>query len=338
MKILPVYQAQNFMTFGAFMEGDLPDPLNYDIQTVLNNMVTGRLFNRKPGANGVQTYTPQNISAYQMSPAPAWTTVQGLRGKRVFPKVTLPYSKVYSEIVNAVQSPYQLESIMCSILNHRCHSAVADARIFGWPTVAYGETIAPKQNADGTFTVVEYDFGADVTLDQCLIYVPASTTNSVLNVTTFLQVLSGSTWSDVKALGAPVVNPTTHTLGYTGRKFRIVTKGASFPIAAGLSSFQVQFYGDYVSGTSPRTLGNIGHVVMIDMYQGSSYASGVLLSPVIAGNAGRLFPHYGLSITDNLTTADQYDVFISDAKVYPSNEQSIGLINVSFKPVVMGAY
>jgi len=339
MKILPVYQTQSLLSFGAFMEGALPDPLNYDIHTVLNNMVTGRIFSRTPLANSIQRYTPQNVTAYQASPAPAWTTTQGYRGKRVFPKVTLPYSTVYADLSNNSASPYQLESIMCSILNHRCHSTTADARIFGWPSASYGGTVIPKQNADGTWPIADYDFGADVSLDQCVIYYPSSVSNSMLNYTMYLQVLVGNTWTDVRSIYTPRDNPSVITLGTTGRKFRLVSKNTTFPIASGNCSFQVQFYGDYVSGTAPRSPGNIGHVVMIDMYQGGTpYGGGITLSPTALNNMGRLFPHTGLSITDDLATADQFDVFLSDAKVYPSNEQSVGLINVTFKPVVMGAY
>lgn len=356
MKIVPINTNTTVSLFGAFMEGAIPNPLNYDIQTLLNNMVSSRIFRSVPTGQGGQTLSPETIGSYQVSPAPAWTTAQGYRGKRVMPKVTMPYSKSYQDLylVNyAANVQFQLDAIASTILNHRvADSATGGAvRYAAWPSNTSAAIMVPKErNADGVWEYVNYDFGADVTINSLTSLLGnniTATMNLFANNTNnqvFLQVQQGSTWTDVTNLSVNMFVAAANTEKFftlpstvTGRRFRIVSKAGVNPFASGIASFALQFYGDYTSGVSPRVLGKVGHVVLFKAVSAPwtylfSFSTDVLY------NYGRFFGHFALSVTDDLKQASNYDVFVSDATVAPGQEQAVGIIYINNKVINTEAY
>ena len=354
MKIVPINTNTTVSLFGAFMEGAIPNPLNYDIQTLLNNMVSSRIIRSVPTVQGGQTLSPETIGGYQVSPAPAWTTAQGYRGKRVMPKVTLPYSKSYPELylVNyAASVQFQLDAIASIILNHRVADSGSAVRYAAWPSSNSAAIMVPKErNADSVWEYVNYDFGADVTINALTSLLGTNTTasnnlfaNSLTNKV-FLQVLQGSTWTDVTNLSVNMYNASANTEKFftlpspvTGRRFRIVSKSTTNPFDTGVASFALQFYGDYTSGVSPRVLGKVGHVVLFKVVTGL-WANVFNFSTDVLYNYGRFFGHFALSVTEDLKQAANYDVFVSDASVVPGQEQAVGIIYINNKVINTEAY
>lgn len=350
MKILPIYQNSAAVMYGAFMEGNLPNPLNYDMQTVLNNMVSGRVFMQTQQTAGQQALLPSTQPSYQVSPPPAWTTAQGYRGKRVLPKVTFPgHTDVFSEINTSIGSvQYQLDVIFATILWHRvCHTTnpnwVASAAPISTGTV-FG---AKNKNAEGSWTYVEYDFGADVVINSLASIAGTSAASNLLNPAAsyllFLQVQVGGVWQDVTSITNNLSNTGLEKFyqlpaEVRGRRFRIVSKAAANPFATGFGTYALHFYGDYVSGTAPRTVGKVQHLVMFQTAFGTSYAAPSMSTGLIVQSYGRYFGHYGLSITDDLKQAASNDLFISDATVYPGQEQAISSFTVSYKPITTEVY
>lgn len=348
MKMLPIAQTTPQVQFCAFMENTLPNPLNYDAQTLANNMVTGRMFVQAASANGLQTLTPLTYPAYQVSPAPAWTTVAGFRGKRVLPKLTLPYASAYADIVPQANAQYQLDIAIGTILNHRCAST---SSAIMYATQAAGGTLPiPKQNADGTWPIAEYDFGADVTINSLTSLNQGSSGSHPFLASgvymVFLQVLVGSTWTDVTNVTTNLTVAATNSEKFftlpatvTGRKFRLVSKAAGWPFTLGIGLFSLHFYGDYVSGSSPRVLGKIQHAVLMTAASANVYSGVLSTNPYAVGWAlGRLFPHIGFTVTDDLKQASVNDLFLTDATVYPGTEQTVGIISYAYKPIVLEAY
>lgn len=351
MKILPIYQNTPLVVFGAFMEGNLPATLNYDLQTVLNNMVSGRVFLQTQLGNSQQQALPTTVSAYQVSPAPAWTTVQGYRGKRVLPKITFAsYSTVFQDLVgNLGVNSLQLDMLFCTILAHRTASTTA---AYLPPCVAPGNATVPAvktANADGTWTLAEYDFGAEVIINSlgaiCLLPANNLFGGAAANML-FLQVQQGSSWVDATSITANLTVNNANAEKYfqlpatvQGRRWRIVSKAAANPFTTGVGSFALQFYGDYASGSSPRTLAKIQHAVMMPTMYGSGWASTTGLSNGLSSTSyGRYFAHYGLSITDDLKQAANFDLVLNDATVYPAQEQAVSSFTVTYKPVATEVY
>lgn len=335
MKIVPIYQNAATQVFGAFMEGVLPDVLNYDLPTLLNNMVTGRLFSQAPNAAGQQYAAPTSVTSLQTSPQPAWTTVQGFRGKRVMPKVSFPtFAQNYQD---AVSYSAQLDMIFATIMFHRFSSTSSATP----PGLGSSALPGPRvQNADGTWTLVEYDFGADVAVTGLASMTTVANVLNILNasVPIFLQVLSGSTWTDVCPLAPNLTNGGTYSEKFyqlpatvTGRKFRVVVKSSTQPMTSGIATFAMHFYGDYV-GAVPRTFGKIQHLVMFPLAFGPTGTTTPAFSNMAPINYGRQLPHYGFSVTDDLKLASTNDILISDATVYPGQEQAVGALQLNFKP------
>lgn len=349
MKIVPLYQNTPQAVFGAFMEGNLPTTLNYDLQTVLNNMVSGRAFLQNNIGVSQQQLTPTAVSGYQVSPAPAWTTVQGYRGKRVLPKVTFAsYSAVYQDLVaNLSLNSQQLDMLFFTILAHRTASTTA---AYIGPCISTNSAVPPVKtvNADGSWTLVEYDFGAEVVVNSlaaiCLI--PA---NNLFSVTagnlTFLQVQQGSSWVDVTNINTNLSVTIAQSEKYfplpatvQGRRWRVVSKAATNPFPTGLGPFILHFYGDYASGTSPRTLAKIQHAVIMPVVYSTVWGSVAMSNGLSAIAYGRYFGHYGLTITDDLKQAANFDLVLNDATVYPAQEQAVSSFTVTYKPVATEVY
>lgn len=352
MKILPIYPNAATIMFGAFMEGNLPNPLNYDLQTVLNNMVSGRVFQQTQIGGGQQSLIPATAATYQCSPYPAWTTAQGFRGKRVMPKVTFAsYSTVYQDLVtsNITYSQYQLDMLFSSILLHRVASTTNATLL---PCASPGANIAiptvKTANADGTWTLAEYDFGADVIINSLASIIQSGTNNMLSNNASYLvtlQMLVGSTWTDVTSLTTNLFNTSLNSEKYfqlpatvQARKFRIVSKAVTNPFTSGISSFAIHFYGDYATGSSPRTLGKVQHAVIFPHSYGGSYSSPSFSNGLNNYSFGRYFPHYGLTVTDDIKQAAVNDVVITDATAYPGQEQAVGALTVTYKPATLEVY
>lgn len=350
MKILPIYQNTATVMYGAFMEGNLPNPVNYDIQTVLNNMVSARAFLQTPIGASQQQMSP-NTTSLQSSPAPAWTTVQGFRGKRVLPKVTFAsVTNVYQEIVASglgnVQ--FQLDVLFATILWHRVASTTTATQApCTAPPAAATVPVVKTANADGTWTLAEYDFGAEVVINALTSLAQSSNNimSTVASNMVFLQMQQGSSWVDVTSITANVSTTTTNSEKYfqlpstvQARRFRLVSKAVSNPFSIGVGTFALHFYGDYASGTAPRVLGKIQHCVMIPFGYGNSYGIPALSANLAANSYGRYFAHYGLSVTDDLKQAANFDVFLNDATVYPAQEQAVSSFTVTYKPIVLEAY
>lgn len=349
MRILPInmnYAAQ--MMYGAFMETVMPNPVNYDMQDVLNNMVSSRVFTQNAGAGGVQTLTPMSYPSYQTSPAPAWTTVQGFRGKRVLPKVKLPYSDQYADINWALPAMQgQLDVIMSTILNHRVASTASATTLAANPSASSG-MVLPAKNSDGTWTVAEYDFGAEVSINAAA-SVSLTTTYNILatnaTINLWLQVQSGNVWTDVTNVTTNISSNSANVEKYfqfptnvVGRKFRLVSKATTFPLSA-IGSFYIHFYGDYTSGTSPRTLTKVQHVVMMPLTNATTYTgSPVMSTSYTIYSYGRLFAHYALSVSDDIKLAASTDVIVSDASPYPGQDQTVGIITINNKIINTEAY
>lgn len=349
MKILPIYQNTPQAVFGAFMEGNLPTTLNYDLQTVLNNMVSGRAFLQTNLGNSQQQAIPTSVTSYQVSPAPAWTTVQGYRGKRVLPKVTFAtYSTVYQDLVaNLSVNGLQLDMLFCTILSHRTASTTA---AYLPPCTATNATVPPVKtaNADGTWTLAEYDFGAEVVINSlgaiCLL-----PNNNVFDTVAakmiFLQVQQGSSWVDVTNITTNLAVTSANAEKYyqlpatvQGRRWRIISKAAANPFPTGVGAFALHFYGDYASGLSPRTLAKIQHAVIMPVVYSTLWTNVLMSTGLSPVSYGRYFGHYGLSITDDLKQAANFDLVINDATVYPAQEQAVSSFTVTYKPVATEVY
>lgn len=352
MKILPIYQNTPLVVFGAFMEGNLPATLNYDLQTVLNNMVSGRAFLQTQLGNSQHQALPTTVSNYQVSPAPAWTTVQGYRGKRVLPKVTFAtYSTVYQDLVgNLSQFGSQLDVIFATIMAHRCAST-QNATLTSCAALAKTASIpAVKQaNADGSWTFAEYDFGAEVVINSLAGFTQTDSSNNLFinsaATALFLQMQQGSSWVDVTNLSVNLPATALNSEKFfqlpatvQARRFRIVSKAAANPFPNGVGVFALHFYGDYASGTSPRVLGKIQHAVMVPFAYGTVWTTPSFSVNLAAISFGRYFAHYGVSITDDLKQAANYDLVINDATVYPAQEQAISSFTVTYKPVATEVY
>lgn len=351
MKILPIYQNTPTVTFGAFMEGNLPATLNYDLQTVLNNMATSRIF-LQTQLGGSQHMLQPSTTGYQVSPAPAWTTVQGFRGKRVLPKVTFAsYSTAYQDVMSNLSIfGLQLDMLYATILWHRVASTTsATAQPVGNPSTQASVPVVKQANADGTWTLAEYDFGAEVVINS-LASISLTTAGNNLFANTpanlpFLQVQQGSSWVDVTNLQTNLYQTSVgaekfYQLPATvqGRRFRIVSKAVSNPFTVGIGAYALHFYGDYATGTSPRTLGKIQHAVMFPIAYGTSYGSIGISTALSNQSFGRFFPHYGLTVTDDLKQAASFDILLNDATVYPAQEQTVSSFTVSYKPIVLEVY
>lgn len=351
MKILPIYQNTPTVTFGAFMEGNLPATLNYDLQTVLNNMATGRVFLQTP-LGGSQHLLQPNTTSYQVSPAPAWTTVQGFRGKRVLPKVTFAsYSTAYQDVIpNISYFGLQLDMLYATILWHRVASTTSATQApVASPSTNASVPVVKQANADGTWTLAEYDFGAEVVINS-LASITLTTAGNNLFANTpanlpFLQVQQGSSWVDVTNLQTNLFQTTANVEKFyqlpaavQGRRFRIVSKAVTNPFTLGIGAYALHFYGDYATGTSPRTLGKIQHAVMFPVTYGSSYGSIGLSTALVNQSYGRFFPHYGLSVTDDLKQSASFDLLLNDATVYPAQEQAVSSFTVTYKPIVLEVY
>ncbi|MEG0374829.1 MAG: hypothetical protein RR672_04275 [Raoultibacter sp.] len=356
MKIVPINTNTTVSLFGAFMEGAIPNPLNYDIQTLLNNMVSSRIFTSTPTGQGAQTLTPISVASYQVSPPPAWTTVQGYRGKRVLPKVTLLHSKSYQDLyfVNyASNVQFQLDVIASTILNHRVADSTSGgaARIAAWPASSTAAMMVPKtRNADNVWEYVNYDFGADITLNSLAALIGTNATatqNLFANNSTnqvFLQVLQGTTWTDVTNLSVNMYTTVANTEKFfalpspvTGRRFRIVSKYGTNPFPSGISAFALHFYGDYTAGVSPRVINKVGHVTLFKAVS-AAWTYMFNFSTDSMYNYGRAFGHYALSVTDDLKQSANYDVFVSDTTVVPGQEQAVGIIYINNKIINTEAY
>ncbi|QZE57292.1 hypothetical protein MPK71_gp083 [Erwinia phage pEa_SNUABM_1] len=352
MKILPIYQNALTVVYGAFMEGNLPAAVNYDMQTLLNNMVSGRAFLQSQAGGGQQNLIP-NSTSYQTSPPPAWTTAQGFRGKRVLPKVTFAgYSASYQDLIaNVTNYQYQLDMLFASILWHRCCSTTSAVQ---GPCAAPSATssVMPVKtaNADGSWTIAEYDFGAEVVVNSLGAFTQTAGTNNVLNTAVanaiWLQMQVGSTWTDVANVTANLTINTANSEKFyqlpatiQGRRFRLVSKAATNPFAStGYGVFALHFYGDYAAGTAPRTLGKIQHAVMMPVIYGSSWGSisiGMNINPV---SFSRIFSHYGLTVTDDLKQSTNFDLLLNDATVVPGQEQSVGAFTVTYRPATLEVY
>lgn len=351
MKILPIYQNTPTVTFGAFMEGNLPATLNYDLQTVLNNMATGRIFLQSQLGGSQHLLTP-NTTSYQVSPAPAWTTVQGFRGKRVLPKVTFAsYSTAYQDIASNLSIfGLQLDMLYATILWHRVASTTtAVLQPQANPSTQASVPVVKQANADGTWTLAEYDFGAEVVINS-LASITLTTAGNNLFANTpanlpFLQVQQGNSWVDVTNLQTNLYQTSVgaekfYQLPATvqGRRFRIVSKAVSNPFTVGIGVYALHFYGDYATGTAPRTLGKIQHAVMFPIAYGTSYSVSGMSAAICNQSFGRFFPHYGLSVTDDLKQAASFDILLNDATVYPAQEQTVSSFTVSYKPIVLEVY
>lgn len=355
MKLAPIYSNITQQLYGAFMEGALPATLNYDLQTVLNNMVTARSFTATPSA-GLLTAVPNTVPAYQVSPAPAWTTVQGYRGKRVLPKLSFPtYSSDYNTLLaaqpNLSNIGLQLDNIFFTTLIHRCSSTTAATTI---PCAASSSVSLPMprvQNTDGSWTMVEYDFGADVTINSLAALTYASGANNIFSGSAanmlFLQVQNGSSWTDVTNMTTNLALSTVGSEKYyalpstvSGRRFRIVTKAASVSTqwSSGFSEFALHFYGDYNTGASPRTLAKIGHMVGFMFNNASTYGTTVAISNPFGYNFGRIFNHFGLSVTDDLKLASANDILIPDAGVVLAQEQLCPTLSINLRSVTLETY
>lgn len=352
MKILPIYQNTPTVMYGAFMEGNLPNPLNYDMQTVLNNMLSGRAFIQTQIGGGQHSLVP-NTTSLQSSPAPAWTTVQGYRGKRVLPKVTFAsYSTVYQDLVDTgiASAQYQLDMLFATILWHRCASTTSAIQM-PCTSPASGASVptVKNKNAEGSWTLAEYDFGADVVINA-LTSITQTTANNNLFANTaanllFLQVQQGSSWVDVTNLVTNLFQTSGNSEKYyqlpatvQGRRFRIVSKAATNPFFIGVGTFALHFYGDYAAGSAPRTLGKVQHVVMFPHGFGTAYGIPAMSQAMNVNSYGRWFPHYGLTITDDVKQASSYDLLIADATAYPGQEQAVGSFTVSYTPISLETY
>lgn len=349
MKIVPIYQNAPQVVFGAFMEGNLPATLNYDIQTVLNNMVSGRAFLQNNIGASQQQLMPTTVSSYQVSPAPAWTTVQGYRGKRVLPKVTFAsYSAIYQDLVaNLSLNSLQLDVLFFTILAHRTASTTA---AYLPPCTATNATVPPVKtaNADGTWTLAEYDFGAEVVINSLGAICLLPNNNMFDNVAAkmiFLQVQQGSAWVDVTNITTNLSVISANAEKYyqlpatvQGRRWRIVSKAATNPFSTGLGPFILHFYGDYASGTSPRTLAKIQHAVIMPVGYSTTWGSVAMSNGLSGVSYGRYFAHYGLSVTDDLKQAANFDLVINDATVYPAQEQAVSSFTVTYKPIATEVY
>lgn len=352
MKILPIYQNVATVMYGAFMEGNLPSVLNYDMQTVLNNMVSARAFLQSQAGAGVQNLIP-NTTSYQTSPPPAWTTAPGFRGKRVLPKVTFSgYSTVFQD-VNANQSnfQYQLDMLFATILWHRvCSTTSAVQGPCAAPSTASSVCPVKTANTDGSWTIAEYDFGAEVVVNSLASFTLTNGTNNVLSNAAansmWLQMQTGSTWTDVANVTANLFNTVVNVEKFyqlpstvQGRRFRLVSKAATNPFATtGYGVFAIQFYGDYASGSSPRTLGKIQHAVMMPVIYGSAWGSisiGMNFNPA---SYSRIFSHYGLTVTDDLKQSANFDILLNDATVVPGQEQAVGALTVTYRPATLEVY
>ena len=352
MKILPIYQNAPTVMYGAFMEGNLPNPVNYDIQTVLNNMLSGRAFLQSQIGGGQHTLVP-NTTVLQSSPAPAWTTVQGYRGKRVLPKVTFnSYSAVYQDIVdtNLSYAMYQQDMLFATILWHRAASTTTatQAPCTAPPTGA-SVCRVKNANADGTWTLAEYDFGADVVINSLASLALTTSSNNILSNTaanlTFLQMQQGSSWVDVTSITANLFQTTVNSERYyqlpatvQARSFRIVTKAVTNPFQNGIGTFALHFYGDYAAGSAPRTLGKVQHAVMFPHGFGTAYGIPAMSQNMALNSYGRFFPHYGLTVTDDIKQAASFDLLITDATPYPGQEQAVGSFTVSYTPITLEVY
>lgn len=354
MKILPIYQNVATVMYGAFMEGNLPSVLNYDIQTVLNNMVSARAFLQTQAGGGQQNLIPSTTS-YQTSPPPAWTTAQGFRGKRVLPKVTFPsYSALMQDInANVNNFQYQLDMLFAAILWHRtCSTSSAVLGPCAAPSSASSVCPAKTANADGSWTIAEYDFGAEVVINSLasLSQTSNANTNNVLannaGNAVWLQMQTGSTWTDVVNVSVNLFNTTANVEKFyqlpatvQARRFRLVSKATANPFATtGYGVFAIQFYGDYASGSSPRTLGKIQHAVMVPVIYGSSWGSislGINFNP---NSYSRFFAHYGLTVTDDLKQSANFDILLNDATVVPGQEQAVGSFSVVYRPATLEVY
>lgn len=350
MKIVPIYQNAPQVVFGAFMEGNLPATLNYDIQTVLNNMVSGRAFLQNNIGASQQQLMPTTVSSYQVSPAPAWTTVQGYRGKRVLPKVTFAsYSAIYQDLVaNLSLNSLQLDVLFFTILAHRTASTTA---AYIGPCISTNSSLPPVKiaNADGTWTLAEYDFGAEVVINSLAsITLTLSSNNLFANTASnlpFLQVQQGSSWVDVTNLQTNLFQTASTSEKFyqlpstvQGRRWRIVSKAATNPFSTGLGPFILHFYGDYASGTSPRTLAKIQHAVIMPVGYSTTWGSVAMSNGLSGVSFGRYFAHYGLSVTDDLKQAANFDLVINDATVYPAQEQAVSSFTVTYKPIATEVY
>lgn len=352
MKILPIYQNVATVMYGAFMEGNLPSVVNYDLQTLLNNMVSGRAFLQSQAGGGQQNLIPTTTS-YQTSPPPAWTTAQGFRGKRVLPKVTFAgYSAVYQDVAASITNfQYQLDMLFATILLHRCCSTTsATQSACTAPSTASSVIPVKTANADGSWTIAEYDFGAEIVLNSLGALTLTTGTNNVLNSAAanalYLQVQNGSTWIDVVNMTTYLATNTLNVERYyqlpatvQGRRFRFVSKAAANPFAStGYGAFALQFYGDYASGTSPRTLGKIQHAVMMPVIYGSSWGSISIGINVNPASYSRIFAHYGLTVTDDLKQSANFDLLLNDATVVPGQEQAVGSFTVTYRPATLEVY
>ncbi|QZE58298.1 hypothetical protein pEaSNUABM40_00082 [Erwinia phage pEa_SNUABM_40] len=352
MKILPIYQNTPVIMYGAFMEGNLPNPVNYDIQTLLNNMVSGRMCTQQPLGASLQQIQPAVAPNYQVSPAPAWTTAQGFRGKRVLPKVTFAsYSTVYQDVAaNLSIFGLQLDMLYATILMHRVAStSSATLQPCASPSTNASVPVVKQANADGTWTLAEYDFGAEVVINS-LAGITLTTAGNNLFANTaanlpFLQVQQGSSWVDVTNLQTNLFQTSVATEKFyqlpstvQGRRFRIVSKAVANPFPLGIGTYALHFYGEYAAGTAPRTLGKIQHAVMFPLLWGTSYNATAISTGLVAQSYGRIFPHYGLTVTDDLKQSASFDLVLNDATVYPGQEQAVGSFNVTFKPVVLEVY
>ncbi|QYW03046.1 hypothetical protein pEaSNUABM13_00087 [Erwinia phage pEa_SNUABM_13] len=354
MKLAPFNSSTTQQIYGAFLEGAMPDPLNYDLQTVLNNMLSARSFTAAP-SGGQFTATPNTVTAYQVSPAPAWTTVQGYRGKRVLPKVNLPtYSTDYANVLSQnslTNVALQLDQIFFTILAHRCASTTV-ANLLPFPANATASLPQPRvQNTDGSWTIAEYDFGADVAINSLASLTFATGSNNVLVSSApymvFLQVQNGSSWTDVTSVTANLFNASAASEKYfqlpstvTGRRFRLVTKAANVATqwSTGFGQFALHFYGDYVSGASPRTLSKIGHMVGCLFAFATSFTAIPAVSNQSGYNYGRVFNHFGLSVTDDLKVSASNDILMPDATVIPAQEQLCPSLVINLRPVTLENY
>lgn len=352
MKILPIYQNAATVMYGAFMEGNLPAVVNYDLQTLLNNMATARAFLQTQAGGGQQNLNPTS-SSYQTSPPPAWTTAQGFRGKRVLPKVTFAgYSAVYQDVAqNITNFQYQLDMLFATILWHRCCSTTS--AVLGpcaAPSATSSVIPAKTANTDGSWTIAEYDFGAEVVVNSLGAFTQTSGSNNVLNNTAanalWLQVQTGSSWTDAVNVTAYLSTNSANAERFyqlpatiQGRRFRLVSKAATNPFAAtGYGVFALHFYGDYASGSSPRTLGKIQHAVMMPVIYGSVWGSisiGININPA---SFSRIFAHYGLTVTDDLKQSANFDLLLNDATVVPGQEQAVGSFTVTYRPATLEVY
>ena len=352
MKILPIYQNVATVMYGAFMEGNLPSVLNYDLQTVLNNMVSARAFLQTQAGGGQQNLIP-NTTSYQTSPPPAWTTAQGFRGKRVLPKVTFSgYSALMQDINVSVNNfQYQLDMLFATILWHRtCSTSSAVQGPCAAPSSASSVCPVKTANADGSWTIAEYDFGAEVVINSLASFTQTLGTNNVLSNSAgnamWLQMQTGSTWTDVANVTANLFNTATNVEKFyqlpanvQARRFRLVSKAATNPFAStGYGVFAIQFYGDYASGSSPRTLGKIQHAVMMPIIYGSAWGSISIGMNINPNSYSRFFSHYGLTVTDDLKQSANFDILLNDATVVPGQEQAVGAFTVTYRPATLEVY